>query len=33
MEIYIEYAFIENFLFDGILLYLALKGSKTPVKR
>ena len=31
MEIYIEYAFVENFLFDGVLLYLATKaaGAKT----
>ncbi len=33
MEIYIEYALLENVFFDGVLLYLALKASKTPVKK
>ena len=33
MEIYVEYAFLENFLFDGVLLYLAFKASKTPIKK
>ena len=32
MSVYIEYAFLENFLLDGALLYLALKAGKTPVK-
>lgn len=32
MEIYIEYAFLENFLFDGALLCLALYASKTKIK-
>ena len=32
MEIYIEYALMENFLFDGTLLYLALKASKAPMR-
>ncbi|MBE7085643.1 MAG: hypothetical protein E7366_00625 [Clostridiales bacterium] len=32
MEIYIEYALAENFLFDATLLYLSLKASKTPVR-
>ncbi len=32
MEIYVEYAFIENFLLDLALLYLALKLSKSPIK-
>ena len=31
MEIYIEYAFLENFLFDGVLLTLALTAAQ--VKR
>lgn len=34
MEIYIEYAFLENFIFDGVLLWLALKAAKvTATKR
>ncbi len=33
MEIYIEYAFIENFLFDYTLLYLALLSTKTEIRR
>lgn len=32
MSVYIEYAFLENFLLDGALLYLALKAGKTRVK-
>ena len=32
MEIYIEYAFLENFLFDGALLTLALFATKTKIK-
>ena len=32
MEVYIEYAFLQNFLFDGVLLVLALKGSRTELK-
>ncbi len=32
MTVYIEYAFIENFLLDGALLYLALRAGKAPVK-
>lgn len=32
MVIYIEYAFLENFLFDCVLLYLALKAVKEPIK-
>lgn len=32
MELYIEYAFLENFLFDGALLCLALYASKTKIK-
>ena len=32
MEVYIEYAFFQNFLFDGVLLYLALKVAKTPIQ-
>ena len=31
MEIYIEYAFLENFLFDGALLILALFATKTRI--
>ena len=31
MEIYVEYAFLENFLFDGVLLSLALTAAR--VKR
>ena len=33
MTVYIEYAFLQNFFLDGALLWLALKGTKTPVKR
>lgn len=33
MEIYIEYAFLENFLFDGVLLVLALDASRTEIRR
>ncbi len=32
MEIYIEYAFLENFLFDGALLSLALYAAKVKIK-
>ena len=32
MEIYVEYAFIENFLLDVSLYYLALKFLKFPIK-
>lgn len=32
MEVYIEYAFLENFLFDGALLCLALYASKIKIK-
>ena len=32
MEVYVEYAFLENFLFDGVLLWLALRASCTPVR-
>ena len=28
MEIYVEYAFLENFLFDGVLLFLALTATR-----
>ncbi len=31
MVIYIEYAFVENLLFDGCLLYLSLKAARLPV--
>ena len=31
MEIYIEYAFLENFLLDGVLLALALKATKQKI--
>ena len=33
MVVYVEYAFLENFLFDGALLCLALVASKTPLRR
>lgn len=33
MEIYIEYAFLENFIFDGTLLWLSLKAMKLPVRK
>ena len=33
MTVYIEYAFLQNFLLDGALVWLSLKGSKTPVGR
>ncbi len=32
MTVYIEYAFLENFLLDGVLLWLALTASKTAVR-
>ena len=32
MIVYIEYAFLENFLIDGVLLSLALYMSKVPIK-
>lgn len=31
MTVYIEYAFLENFIFDGTLLWLSCKGSRTPI--
>ena len=31
MVVYIEYAFFENFLLDGLLLYLAIFTAKRPV--
>lgn len=33
MTVYIEYAFLQNFLLDGALVWLSLKGSKTPVRK
>ena len=33
MVVYVEYAFLENFFFDGALLCLALVASKAPFKR
>ena len=32
MTVYIEYAFLENFFFDGVLLSLALISVKAPLK-
>ena len=32
MVVYVEYAFLENFVLDGALLVLALKAAKTPVR-
>ena len=32
MTIYVEYALIENFLIDGMLLYLCLRGAKVNFK-
>ena len=32
MVVYIEYALIENFLLDGLLLYLAVFTAKNTVK-
>lgn len=32
MTVYIEYAFAENFLLDGLFLYLALKCMRTKVR-
>ena len=32
MEVYVELAILENFLLDGVLLYLALKVGKTKVR-
>ncbi len=31
MEIYIEYAFLQNFFFDGVLLFLALKAGRVEI--
>ncbi len=31
MTVYIEYAFLQNFLLDGVLLWLGRKATKTPV--
>lgn len=33
MVVYVEYAFLENFFFDGALLCLALVASKAPLMR
>ena len=33
VEIYVEYAFIENFLYDFTLLWLAFKAARVQVKR
>lgn len=33
MVVYVEYAFLENFLFDGALICLSLTASKVPLKR
>lgn len=32
MTVYIEYAFLENFLFDGALLFLAFTAARAPMK-
>ena len=32
MEIYVEYALLENFFFDGVLLYLSLKAARLSIK-
>lgn len=32
MTVYIEYAFLQNFLLDGVLLWLSCKGTKTPFR-
>lgn len=32
MTVYIEYALLENFLIDGMLLYLAFRAAKAPFK-
>ena len=32
MEVYIEYAFLENFLFDGVLLCLAQTATHSPIR-
>ena len=32
MAVYIEYAFLQNFFLDAALVWLSLKGSKTPIK-
>ena len=33
MVVYVEYAFLQNFLFDGALLYLSLKGARSIIKK
>lgn len=33
MEIYIEYAFLQNFFFDGVLLFLALKAGRVEIRK
>lgn len=32
MTVYIEYAFLQNLLLDGVLLWLSCKGTKTPFR-
>ena len=32
MAVYIEYAFLQNLLLDGVLLWLSCKGTKTPFR-
>lgn len=32
MKIYVEYAWLENFILDGVLLWLALRAGKTPIR-
>ena len=33
MEIYIEYAFLQNFILDGALIWLSCQATKTPLHR
>ena len=33
MTVYIEYAFLQNFFLDGVLLWLTSKATKTPITR
>ncbi|MBR7100235.1 MAG: sigma-E processing peptidase SpoIIGA [Clostridia bacterium] len=33
MEVYIEYAIVENFILDGLLLYLSFKTVRLPISK
>ena len=33
VEVYIEYAIVENFILDGLLLYLSFKTVRLPISK